>query len=164
MVTASTAERVIKAMSSGACVDRSEMDSHADTCVAGCNMVVLEDTGQTVSVTPFTSEYNALKGIPIVSAATAYDCPTDGETYLLIFNECLFLGERLPVSLLCPNQLRAFGLSVRDTLSNSMLTHRTIYPSRIRNCGFPWRWRAWSRTLHRGDQLTTRLPTARGWK
>jgi hypothetical protein len=66
------------------------MDSHADTCVAGCNMVVLEDTGQTVSVTPFTSENNALKGIPIVSAATAYDCPTDGETYLLIFNECLF--------------------------------------------------------------------------
>ena len=102
-------------MSRTACVDRSEMDSHADTCVAGCNMVVLEDTGQTVSVTPFTSEYNALKGIPIVSAATAYDCPTDGETYLLIFNECLFLGERLPVSLLCPNQLRAFGLSVCDT-------------------------------------------------
>jgi len=102
-------------MSKKACVDRSEMDSHADTCVAGCNMVVLEDTGQTVSVTPFTSEYNALKGIPIVSAATAYDCPTDGETYLLIFNECLFLGERLPVSLLCPNQLRAFGLSVCDT-------------------------------------------------
>ena len=102
-------------MSRKACVDRSKMDSHADTCVAGCNMVVLEDTGQTVSVTLFTSEYNALKGIPIVSAATAYDCPTDGETYLLIFNECLFLGERLPVSLLCPNQLRAFGLSVCDT-------------------------------------------------
>ena len=113
MVTASTAERVIKAMSSGACVDRSEMDSHADTSVAGCNMlVVLEDTGQTVSVTPFTSEYSALKGIPIVSAATAYDCLSNGETYLLIFNKCLFLGERLPVSLLCPNQLRAFGLSV----------------------------------------------------
>ncbi len=85
MVTASTAERVIKAMSSGACVDRSEMDSHADTCIAGCNMVVLEDTGQTVSVTPFTSEYNALKGIPIVSAATAYDCPTDGETFQRMF-------------------------------------------------------------------------------
>jgi hypothetical protein len=55
MVTASTAERMIKAMSSGACVDRSEMDSHADTCVTGCNMVVLEDTGQLVSVTLFTS-------------------------------------------------------------------------------------------------------------
>ena len=66
VVTASTAERMIQAMSSGACAERSEMDSHADTCVAGCNMVVLEDTGQTVSVTPFTSEYNALKGIPIV--------------------------------------------------------------------------------------------------
>jgi hypothetical protein len=55
------------------------MGSHADTCVAGCNMVMLEDTRLTVSVTPFTPEYNALKGIPIVSAATAYDCPTDGE-------------------------------------------------------------------------------------
>jgi hypothetical protein len=114
-VHAGTVERVIRAMSRKACVDRSKMDSHADTCVAGCNMVVLEDTGQTVSVTLFTSEYNALKGIPIVSAATAYDCPTDGETYLLIFNEFLFLGDRLPVSLLCPNQLRAFGLSVCDT-------------------------------------------------
>ena len=96
-------------------MDRSELDSHADTSVAGCNMVVLEDTGQTVSVAPFTGEYNALKGIPIVSAATAYDCPTNGETYLLVFNECLYFGERLPVSLLCPNQLRAFGLSVCDT-------------------------------------------------
>ena len=47
MVTASTAEQIIKAMSRGSCVDRSEMDLHADTCVAGCNMVVLEDTGQT---------------------------------------------------------------------------------------------------------------------
>ncbi len=48
-------------------------------------------------------------------AATAYDCPTDGETYLLIFNECLFFAERFSVSLLCPNQLSAFGLSVCDT-------------------------------------------------
>jgi hypothetical protein len=42
-------------------VDRSELDSHADTCVAGCNMIVLEDTGLTVSITPFSSEYDALK-------------------------------------------------------------------------------------------------------
>jgi hypothetical protein len=85
-------------MSGRACVDRSEMDLHADTCVAGCNMVMLEDTGQTVNVTPFTSKYNALKRISIVMAATAFDCPTDGETHLLIFNKCLCLGERLPVS------------------------------------------------------------------
>ena len=150
-------------MSSGACVDRSEMDSYADTCVAGCNMVVLEETDQTVSVTPFTSEYNALKGIPIVSTAMTYDCLTDSETYLLIFNECLFLGERLPVSLLCPNQLRVFGLSVVILLSNLMLTHRTIYCSLIQACGSLWRWRAWSRTLLREGLPTMRLPTACGW-
>ena len=117
-------------MSRKACVDRSELDSHADTCVAGCNMVVLEDTGLTVSVTPFSSEYDALKGVPIVTAATAYDCPTDGETYLLIFNETLFLGDRLPVSLLCPNQMRAFGLSVRDTPQqfDSDSTHDISFP------------------------------------
>jgi hypothetical protein len=38
-------------MSLKACVDKSKMALHADTCAAGCNMVVLEDTGETVSVT-----------------------------------------------------------------------------------------------------------------
>lgn len=93
-------------------------------------MVLLEDTGLTVSVTPFTTEYNALRGVPIASAATAYDCPTSGETHLLIFNECLFLGERLPVSLLCPNQMRAFGLSIRDTPQqlDADLSHDVSFP------------------------------------
>ena len=130
---------MIKAISSGACVDRSKLDSHADTCVAGCNMVVLEDSGQTVCVTPFTSEFNALKWIPIVSAAMAYNCPTDGEIYLLIFNECLFLGERLPVSLLCHNQLKAFGLFVCDTPqqfdADSLAAYKTVYSLGDGGCG-----------------------------
>jgi hypothetical protein len=65
-----------------------------------------------------------------VTVATAYDCTTDGETYLLIFNETLFLGERLPVSLLCPNQMRAFELSVQDTPQqfDSDSTHDISFP------------------------------------
>ena len=32
---------------------RLELDTHADTCVAGANTVVLDLTGKHVSVTPF---------------------------------------------------------------------------------------------------------------
>ncbi len=112
-------------------MDRSKMDLHADTCVAGCNMVVLEDTGQTVSVTPFTSEYNALKGNPIVSAATTYDCPTDGETYLWIFNKCYSEENSYLCRSFVPINLELLGFLFVILLSNLMLNHRTISPSRI---------------------------------
>ena len=35
---------------------RMELDTHADTCVAGANTVVLDLTGKQVSVTPFCEE------------------------------------------------------------------------------------------------------------
>ena len=40
--------------------DRSELDTHADTCVSGKNMVLLERTGRVVSVSPYSNEYEAL--------------------------------------------------------------------------------------------------------
>ena len=70
-------------------VNRSELDTHADTCVAGDNMVLLERTGMLVSVSPYSDEYESLKGIPVATCATAFDCPKTGETFVLIFNETL---------------------------------------------------------------------------
>jgi len=38
--------------------ERCELDSHADTCVAGRNALeIAHDDGRTVTVSPFTSEY-----------------------------------------------------------------------------------------------------------
>ncbi|KAI2499408.1 hypothetical protein MHU86_15120 [Fragilaria crotonensis] len=56
---------------------RCEMDSHADTCVAGSNCVVLEYTGRSAEVEAYSPDYPS-KQIPIATVATAYDCPTSG--------------------------------------------------------------------------------------
>lgn len=94
---------------------RCELDSHADTIVAGNNCVVLELTGKTVSVTPFSEEYSAIKDVPVASVATAYDDPKTGQVYILVFHEALYFGERMNHTLLCPNQLRDHDIIVDDT-------------------------------------------------
>lgn len=74
----------------------------------------MELTGRTVSVAPYTDEYESIDGIPIATVATAYDCPLSGQTYVLILNEALYFGDRISHSLLCPNQLRDNGIMVDD--------------------------------------------------
>ena len=82
-----------------------EMDSHADTCVAESNCVILEYTGQTAEVEAYSPDYPS-KEVPIGTVATAYDSPTSNDTYLLIINEALYFGDSLSFSLRSPNQLR----------------------------------------------------------
>ena len=81
-----------------------EMDSHANTCVAGNNCIVLEYTGRhaTGCVEAYSPDYPS-KQIPIATVATAYDCPDSGATFVLIINEALYFGDTLSFSLLCPN-------------------------------------------------------------
>jgi hypothetical protein len=47
-------------------------------------------------------------------AATAYTCQTTGQTYILVINEAHWFGDRLPNSLINPNQLRFGGVTVND--------------------------------------------------
>jgi hypothetical protein len=70
------------------------MESHADTCVAGSNCIVLEFTGRNATVEAYSPDYPS-KEIPIATVATAYDCPISGETHLLIINEALYFGDTL---------------------------------------------------------------------
>jgi hypothetical protein len=94
---------------------RVELDTHADTCVAGSNTAVLDLTGKVVSVSPFCdTEYESIADIPVATVATAYDCPTTGKTFILVINEALYFGDRMKNTLLCPNQLRANGVQVHD--------------------------------------------------
>jgi hypothetical protein len=94
---------------------RSDLDSHADTCVAGSNTIPLRYTDQKVSVSPFIGEYQPISNIPVATVATAWDDPRDGSTTVLIINEALYFGDRMPHTLLCPNQLRYNGIIVNDT-------------------------------------------------
>ena len=105
-------EAKIRDMNSEGCL---ELDTHADTCVARANTVVLDLTGKQVSVTPFCEEeYELIAEIPIATVATAYDCPDTGKVWILFINEALYFGSKMANTLLCPNQLWQHGIVIED--------------------------------------------------
>ena len=54
---------------------RAEIDTRADTICAGKASRVIEHTDQVCDVSPFTSEYEPMRNIPVAKTATAYDHP-----------------------------------------------------------------------------------------
>ena len=91
-----------------------ELDTRADTCVAGKNFRLAEPTGETVDVTPFSEEYNAIGDVPIGTVETAYTCPKTGETIILVGHQHLYFGDRMNHSLWNPNQIRNHDGKVYD--------------------------------------------------
>jgi hypothetical protein len=91
-----------------------ELGSHADTCVAGANCTILEETDQLVDVSAFSESLETMKNAPIVTAATAFDDPRTGTTYILILGQAIYMGEQMQNTLICPNQLRANGIIVDE--------------------------------------------------
>jgi hypothetical protein len=104
----------ISAIKSGS-TNKTELDSHADTCVGGANSILLEDSGETATVHSFSGERKPFASIPIGTIATSWTDEGTSETFVLQFPESLYFGDRLPHSLLCPNQLWAHGIRVEDT-------------------------------------------------
>ena len=90
-----------------------EMDSHADTCCVGRNFVKFREPDRYITVSPFSEEYKPLERIPVTTTATVWT-DAHNNSYLLLFHESLFFGDRLSQSLICPNQLRSNGLIVHD--------------------------------------------------
>ncbi|MGH3054764.1 MAG: hypothetical protein ACRDL7_07285 [Gaiellaceae bacterium] len=82
--------------------------------VLGKSWVVLEYTEQVCNVHPYSDKLPQLVDIPIVTGATAYNDPITGETTILIAPQSLWLGEEHMESLICPNQLRHFGVEIDD--------------------------------------------------
>lgn len=113
--------------------NRSELDSHADTCIAGANTIPLWYSDHCVSVSPFIGEYSPINDVPIASVATAWDSPIDGSAVILVINEALYFGDRMEYSLLCPNQLRCNGLVVNDIppVFNPGQPHSIIIPGKM---------------------------------
>jgi hypothetical protein len=91
-----------------------ELDSHADTVVLGRNCVILAHTGRECDVSPYTETYKPIKGVPIVTGATAWTSQRSGETFILVFHEALWMGDFMEHSLINPNQLRHYGTQVQD--------------------------------------------------
>ena len=91
-----------------------ETDSNAMTSVAGTNFLVLQYTTRMADVYSYDLNQAPKKNIPIVTAATAYDCPRLHTTYILVFNEILYYGTALDHSLINPNQVRHYGIGYWD--------------------------------------------------
>jgi hypothetical protein len=91
-----------------------ELDTNADTCCLGKNFIVLQSTYRTADVYAYDTSIQPIENVPIVTAATAYDDVTTGDTTILVFNESLYYGERLDHSLINPNQIRSYGIPLWD--------------------------------------------------
>ena len=91
-----------------------EMDTHADTCVAGANCVILSYTGKVCDVAPYREDYESVSNVPIVHAATAWTSKRTGQTYILVLNEALGMVDVMSHTLINPNQMRHFGVKVQD--------------------------------------------------
>lgn len=90
------------------------LDSHADTTCIGRNFRVISHTDKVCEVFPYHPGYESIQEAPIVQAAMAYDDPDSGETFILVVNQCLHLGDMMEHTLMNPNQLRANGIIVND--------------------------------------------------
>jgi hypothetical protein len=95
-------------------LQRTSLDSYADTCCAGPNFKVMEMSEEKVNVFPFSEKLSAVKDIPIATVATIWEDPHTGEMWLLIIHEALYFGQSLQESLLCPNQLQSHGIKVNN--------------------------------------------------
>ncbi len=87
-------------MATMSCELRCELDSHADTCVFGGHCRVLHTYSHTLNVTGFHSSMKTLKNVHVACVCVAYDCVSTMNTYILVFDQCLYIPS-LDVNLLC---------------------------------------------------------------
>ena len=111
---------------------RTELDSHADTCVVGKNALVVHDFDRVVNVTGYDPNQAAAQSLRIVSAALAYDDPRSGEVIILVLHQAISIPH-LDHNFVSPFQMRLNDVKVNDTPrflteKPSETTHTLIVP------------------------------------
>jgi hypothetical protein len=91
---------------------RTELDSHADTCVVGANDLLTHDYEVPMKVTGYDKSAGH-KVYKTVSAAVAYDDPITGTTIILHAHQAILIPQ-ISHNLLCPMQLRINDVEVND--------------------------------------------------
>ena len=116
------------------------MDNHANTYVAGSNCIILQYTGKECDVSSYRDDYDSIQNVPIVHAATAWQSIETGQTYILVLNESIWMGDTMSHTLINPNQLRHFGTKVQDNpMSNEPINH-CLLSLKIRNFAWNYQW------------------------
>jgi hypothetical protein len=120
-VNAHTSQLISAAIIASACDDgqdeemeespRTELDSHANMVVVGKHCLIVEWTGRTAIVNPFTPDYEALTEVPIVDAAIMYECHFSGKNYILLVRNALHVPAMTTITtLLCVIACAAYHL------------------------------------------------------
>jgi hypothetical protein len=94
-------------------VNRSDLDSHADCCVCGKEVLVFNDFDREVTVAGWDTEVET-QSLSIVSAAMGYTIPESGKTVLLIAHQSIF-SPYLSHNLLSTMQMRLHDVIVNET-------------------------------------------------
>jgi hypothetical protein len=94
-------------------VNRSELDSHADCCVCGKEVVVFNDFDREVTVAGWDPEWET-QSLKTVSEAMGYTIPENGKTVLLIAHQSIY-SPSLSNNLLSTMQMRLHDVIVNET-------------------------------------------------
>ena len=105
--------RSISTISSEVTVNRTGLDSHADSSVVGKGALILHHTGETVNVIPFTDGLGTCSDLPIVTAVIAYDSPITGGTTILLIYNALYIAN-MTQNLIQPIMLRMNDIEVNE--------------------------------------------------
>ena len=93
---------------------RTELDSHADTCVVGdSTALVTHDFNRPIRVHGYDSKVSERHHCKSVTAVIAYDHPSTGDVYMVRVHQAILIPT-IKHNLLCPNQLRLNDVSVND--------------------------------------------------
>ncbi len=68
-----------------------ELDSHANTAVAGSDCTVIATSGRHATVTPFSSNLPTMDMVEIGDVAIVYNDPISLQTYLLVMRNALLI-------------------------------------------------------------------------
>ena len=90
--------------------DPCKLDSHAYTCVAETNTLLVAHDDCTISAHAYSGKYEPINDVQIGTVATLWIDPDSGCSYISVIHEVLYFGDRLAETLINPNQLHANGL------------------------------------------------------
>ena len=89
-----------------------ELDSNANMPAVGKEAIVVEQSGKTVEVSPFTPAYKPIK-VEVVDAVVQYDSPVDGKQYMLVIRNALCVPS-MSNNLIPPFNMRENGIVINE--------------------------------------------------
>ena len=108
---------------------RTELDSHADTCTIGRNVLVTHIHERKVNVSPYDPALGSVKDLDVVNAAVAYDCPATGDVVIFNINQAIHINT-MSNNLLCVIQVRMNNINVFECIKflidNPTFTNHTL--------------------------------------